>query len=600
MAWERVTLFGMTIVPRRRINFGRIDSEHARELMIRDGLTLGEIETHGDFLDHNLAVVEEVRKSQAKIRRHDFGSLEQIVIDFYDERIPEDCYDLARLEQWRKKIELEQPQLLFLSATDLMPVEEKKLDRNQYPDALVFENLRLPLSYQLQPGEEDDGVTVTVTLGQLHQLRSELLDWLVPGLVEEKIAALIKTLPKSLRTKLVPAPDTAREVNGLITYGQGPFLQTVTAHLQRIAGEPVSSDTFDTEALPRHLQMNLKLIDNEEVVLGTGRNLFYLQTQFPLTPIRSTGDDSGAEQKVQHNGPRLIDVAKKTKWHRDHLTKWEFETLPDKIEIHQDPFVLSGYPSLIDAGKDVQLRLQETKEIAEQLSQSGLYRLFQIEAKSKIDHQLKWFPDIEKLELASTVFPGFKNIRSQLSELIARRAFPVEVKTPRSEQLYRDLYKQASNRISPAVQEVAEVIKPLHPRYRQLLKQIEQLQSPSWNSAKQDLKQQLELLTAPQFLVNTPWDALVHIPRYLQAMQMRCEKLMNAGLDKDRRAMNELEPYLRRLIEGCTSKLATSEEFIVYRWMVEEYRVSLFAQQLHTAQTVSPKRLDRQWKKAIR
>lgn len=600
MAWERVTLFGMTIIPRRRINYGKIDSEHARELMIRDGLVIGEIETHGDFLEHNLAVVEEVRKTQAKVRRHDFGSLEQIVIEFYDERIPEDCYDLARLEQWRKKTETEQPRLLFLSSTDLFPVEEKKLDRNQFPDALVFENLRLPLSYQLQPGEEDDGVTVTVTVDQLHQLRSELLDWLVPGLVEEKIAALIKTLPKSIRTKLVPAPDTAREVGSQITFGQGPFLQTIIGHLQRIAGEPVSSAAFDTEAIPRHLQMNLKVIDDQEALLASGRNLIQLQRQFSAAPACTTDGNAQNSQKSQQSGPRLNTLAKKTKWHRDGLTKWEFETFPDKVEIRMKQYLLTGYPCLIDAGKYVQLRLLENPEAAKQQMKTGLYRLFQLEIDSKIEHQLKWFPDIEQLELTSTVFPGFKNIRSQLTELIARRAFPVNSKSPRTEQQFREMVKQGINRISSAVQEVADVIKPLHPRYRQILKLTEQLQVPSWKIAKHDLEQQLELLTPPRFLIHTPWESLTHFPRYLQAMQIRCEKLKNAGLEKDRRAMKELEPFQRRLIEGCTSKLATNPEFIAYRWMVEEYRVSLFAQQLKTAQTISPKRLEKQWKKAIR
>jgi len=600
MAWERVTLFGMTIIPRRHINYGRVDSEHARELMIRDGLATGEIETHGDFLSHNLSVVEEVRKTQAKIRRHDFGSLEQIVIEFYDERVPEDCYDLARFEQWRKKIEVDHPQKLFLSVSDLAPVEEKTLDRGQFPDALVFENLQLPLSYHLQPGEEDDGVTVTVTVDQLHHLRSELLDWLVPGLVEEKIAALIKTLPKSLRTKLVPAPDTAREVGSQIAYGQGPFLQTITAHLQRIAGEPVSPDAFDLEAIPRHLQMNMKVIDKQEQPLGTGRNLLGLQQQFSLVPIRSNNSSSTGSQKSQQAGPKLSTLAKQTKWHRDHLTKWEFDQFPDKVEIRMQQYVLTGYPCLIDTGKEVQLRLLESSQEAKQKTEQGLFRLFCIAAESKINHQLQWYPDIEKLELASTVFPGFKNIRSQLRVMIAQRAFPEITKIPQTQQQYKELFQQGINNLSPAVQEVAQVTKPLHARYREVLKQIKQLHAPIWNEAKREMQQQLEMLIGPQFLAETDWDFLTQFPRYLQAIQARCKKLMNAGLEKDRIAMQELAPFLRRMIEGYTSSTANEPEFIAYRMMLEEYRVSLFAQQLGTAQSVSPKRLERQWKKAIR
>ena len=193
-----------------------------------------------------MCVVDEVRKMHAKVRRTGFDSLEHQVIDFYDSLLPPECYDLARFEKWRRREEQHNPEILYLKVSDLINEEVEDLDRTLFPDALVFENLQLPLSYQLQPGEEQDGVTVTVNEDQLRQLSPALLDWLVPGLVEEKIAALIKTLPKHLRTKLIPAPDTAKDVWSRIQYGHGPFLPTIASQLKRISGDAITAESFRT------------------------------------------------------------------------------------------------------------------------------------------------------------------------------------------------------------------------------------------------------------------------------------------------------------------------------------------------------------------
>lgn len=596
MAWEKVTLFGMTIVPRRRVNFGKIDPEHARELMIRDGFATFDMESPGEFLVHNYCVVEEVRNMQAKVRKGDFGSIEQVLIEFYDDRIPEDCYDVARFEKWRKQIERDEPKRLFLSTKDFLEEEETTLDRRLFPDALVFENLQLPLSYQLQPGEEEDGVTIKVTRDQLPLLNTALLDWLVPGLVEEKIAALIKTLPKQLRTLLIPAPDTAKAVNQLIRFGQGPFLQTISTPLQRIAGEPVPPDSFDLDALPEHLKMNIKVTDAAGATLGVGRDLIALQQKFAAKV------DQNAKQKQpeQSRGPTLEELAPRTKWHRNDVASWDFGSLPTAIELKFHQFIITGHPSIIDAGSNAGLRLRSSAEEAATESRQGVFRLFQKELAKKISQQLRWFPDIEQLDMYAAAYPGFKHVRGQLIELIARRAFPEQAALPRDEEAFKQLVKQGQNRITVGVQDVSEVVKPLIPLYPQLLKRIEDMQAAPWLYAREDLRRQLQWLFGPLFLTETRWDWLVHYPRYLKAMLQRIDKLTGGQLEKDRKAYAELEPYLLRLFEGNPTFKKKNPEWLEFRWMVEEYRVSLFAQQLGTSQQVSPKRLDRQWKKASR
>lgn len=597
MAWEKVTLFGMTIIPRRRVNFGKVDAAHARELMIRDGLATFAFESTGAFLEHNRGVLEEVRSMQAKVRRSDFGTIEQIVIDFYDERIPADCYDAARFEKWRKSAEQDQPELLMLSVGMFLERTEETLDRNLFPDALVFENLQLPLSYQLQPGEEEDGVTLTVTREQLHQLQPALLDWLVPGLVAEKIAALIKTLPKHLRTLLIPAPDTAREVQQQIRFGQGPFLQTIVGPLQRVAGEPVPVDAFDLAALPEHLRMNLKVVSEQGEVLAVGRDLAALRQRFPRP-----GDASAKSSETTDGprGPTLAELAPRTRWHKSGFTTWELESLPQAVELQYQQYVLTGYPALLDTGSTVDLRLLPTLAEAQQASRQGVYRLFAIEVRSKVQAQLKWFPDIEQLDLLSTVHGGFKQIRGQLLELITRRAFPEAAPLPRDAAAYRAVVKLGTQQLSVAVQDVANVVGPLIPLFRRLQQQLQELRAPSWTSARADLQQQLEELFPTLFLLETPWNWLQQYPRFLQAMLSRIEKLRAGQQEKDRRALEQLRPYSQRLAEGNRIPRRRDPEWLEYRWMVEEYRVSLFAQQLGTSQQVSPKRLDRQWKKAAR
>jgi len=596
MTWERVSLYGMTIIPRRRVPLGRIDPVQARELMIRDGLALGEFNTHGDFLEHNLKVIEDARMLQAKVRRQDFGTLEQMVIDFYDGRIPSDCFDTARFEKWRKEIEQKEPQRLFLNPDDFKPKEEESLDRRLYPDALVFENLRLPLAYQLQPGEDEDGVTLSVPADQLPLLHPSLLDWLVPGLVADKISALIKSLPKNLRTKLVPAPDTARDVAATLTYGQGAFLPSVAEKLTRIAGESVTVNDFDLTALPDHLRMNIRVVDDQGAILAGGRDLTQLQRRFaPKTPAKP-----GTAARSMPQGPSLEELARDAKWHRDGLTKWEFEEFPEQVTLTRGDYVVKGFPSLVEAGSGVNLRVRSDAEQAAAETRLALVRLFLLESQSKIKHQLDHFPQIEQLELLSTVHAPFKQIRGQLQLLLALRACTAQSKIPRTAAEYQQFLTVARNRISVAVQDVAAVVNPIVTAYRTVLKEIEDLNAPSWAYAKQDLKQQFELLFPANVFIVQPWTALTQYGRYLEGMRVRCQKLKNAGLDKDRRNYGEIEPYMKRLIEAVTSKGANRPEVVDYRWMVEEYRVSLFAQQLGTTQPVSPKRLDRQWKKASR
>ncbi|MCA8989531.1 MAG: ATP-dependent RNA helicase HrpA, partial [Planctomycetaceae bacterium] len=446
MAWEKVSLYGMTIVPRRRINYGKIQPEIARELMIRDGLTTGEIHTTGDFLRKNQELIEEIKTVQAKVRRQDYGTLEQQVIEFYDERIPDKCYDAARFEQWRKQAEQTEPGLLELKREQFLEPETKRLDRVAFPDEMILENLRLPLTYQLQPGEDDDGVSIQVTPEQLSMLRQELLDWLVPGLVEEKITALIKSLPKSLRTKLVPAPDTAREVAQKIGFGTGPFLAVVAGELSRIAGELVTVDHFDIESLPDHLRMNIRVVDLAGKLLAKGRVLPLLQREFRAKKT------TGAVTVTGKAGPSFADLVRESQFERAKLTSWDCGSLPVSVSLQRDAFVIPAFPALVDRGDHVDLKLFPVAEEAAQKHGAGVRRLLLLAAHSKLQHQLKHFPNLEKIQLLGTTSPVWAKASVQIGELLGRLAFPIPEQPARTEEAFRQQLTAGTNRISIAVQ----------------------------------------------------------------------------------------------------------------------------------------------------
>ncbi len=273
MAFEKVSLFGLTIVPRRSVRYGPIDPVKSRELFIQHGFVEGEMETRLEFFAHNRKLLDEVAGLQAKSRQRDLLLGEAAQFEFYDKRLPADVFDVQSLERWWKDAKHREPRLLFMSKSDLLKEGGEVLADDDFPNALTIDRMRLPLEYHLEPGSAEDGITLVVPKEGVNQLDPQRLGWLVPGLLEEKITALIKSLPKDLRRNFVPAPDTAKEVLKVLHFGQGDMTAEVAKVLSRIAGEPIPPSAFDTARLPSHLRMNVRVVDETGEALAAGRDL---------------------------------------------------------------------------------------------------------------------------------------------------------------------------------------------------------------------------------------------------------------------------------------------------------------------------------------
>jgi ATP-dependent helicase HrpA len=581
VAFEKVTLFGLTVVPRRRVAYGPVNPAHARELFIQHALVEGQLDTSAAFLRHNQELLDAMERLQAKLRRNDLVLGEWSRYEFYDERIPDDVYDAARLNAWLKQAEHEDAGVLCMSQGDVIrdPVDEATT--REFPDSLRLGQDELALEYRYEPGSDEDGVTLHVPVDAAGRLEAGDLDWLVPGLLEPKIVALIKSLPKPVRRKLVPAADTAREVLPEIRFGQGCLLERVAAVLSRIAGERITARSFQQDKLPDELRMNVRVEGTGGQTLAQGRDL------------RAVHRELGATISAR------FDQLDDPQWTRDGLVAWDFDELPEAVEISRGGVVLKGFPALLDRGESVSRRLVESPERAREENRNGLRRLCFLAARRDLQRQVQWLPGLEKMSLYAASIPGFA-VERQLAELIADRAFVADQPVPRTKAAFEKALAEGRKRIVPAVQDVTKLAGPLFEEHHGARLAVQQATAAIFQYAVADAEAQLDALVGPHFLTATPWTWLRHFPRYFRAVRLRFDKLRGGSLARDQRSCEEITARL----EACRERAEEHRqaglhdpELVGYRWMVEEYRVSLFAQELGTSVPVSAKRLERQWAK---
>jgi ATP-dependent helicase HrpA len=577
---ERVSLFGLVIVPRRRKRLGPIDPALARELFIRHALVAGEFDSRAACLAHNRALIEQMQSLEDKARRRDLLRDDDAQTDFYEARIPADVFDGQRFERWIKEAERGQPDLLRMSPADLLHEAEHGVQPEQFPDELRSGEMQLPLDYRYDPTAADDGVTLTVPIEALGQLDRQRLAWLVPGLLEDKIAALVKSLPKSIRTRFVPIPDTARRIAAEIPFGHGVLPAVVAAALTRLSGQPVAPGDFQEDKLPTHLRMNVRVVDAAGHEQAAGRDLAEVR--------KALGVEATA-------GLPAIDDAR---WNSDDLTRWDFGELPAQVELPRGGLTVPGFPALVDRGESVALRLLETAGRAERETRGGLRRLFLLAAGREIKPQVDHLPALGQARLQSAGLPDAGRLRDEVALLLVDRAFIGERPFPRDEDSFKRGLTEGRKRLAAAAQEVANLLGALLPAYQGARLAIERTTAATCRYARDDVQAQLDELTAAGFLTRTPWEWLTHVPRYLKAIQLRLEKLTTGRLAQDQRHQADLAPRVKSYRERAASnrELAIDDPHLdQYRWMLEEFRVSLFAQELGTSLTVSAKRLDKQW-----
>ncbi len=588
-AFERVTLYGIVLAPRRRVHYGPIDPRAAREVFIHRALVEGDYRSKGAFQEHNRKVIEEVKRLEAKARKSDLLADARAMYAFYDARIPEHVYSAGIFEKWRREAERESPRLLHMSPRDVMVKEVGDLSPERYPDHVPVGGSRLRLDYKLEPGEADDGVTLNVPLEALAQIDPVRCEWVVPGLVQEKVHFLLKTLPKQHRTQLDPLAQTAEKVAAAMPYGRGPFLDALGEAVLKVRGVEVPRSAWQVRGLPAHLSLNIRVLDDHGKEIAQGRDAAELQQRL-----------AGRMRKA------LAGMAR-SEFGREGIKEWNFGELPDRYEVVKNGARVVSYPALVDRGSDVQLTLLESPEAAAAATRAGVRRLFIIEAAKEMEHYLKGQPQVEKMVVLHAPIGRARDLRAMLVELIAEQTFLAGQPEVRTQAEFQVRLAQHWGRIGKVARDVINLAEAIFTAKHGIDVKLAEKHPPAWGPAVTDMRQQLQGLFFKGFLGAVPLEHLREYPRYIAGMQTRLRKLANAGLQRDQRWMQELAPHWRRVIEVWTllnqpdgAARVNPAEFSAYRWMVEELRISLFAQELGTKSPVSAKRLEEKWAGVLR
>lgn len=608
VAYEKVTLYGVPIVERRRVQFARIDPDYARELFIRHGLVDGDWPTERkgplfDFDRRNRALLRRLAELEEKTRRRDIVGDDEAVVDFYRERIPRDVFSTKTFEGWWRVERESSPELLTLTDELLLGPDasaEASVDQTAFPAVWQQGDQRFALSYRFEPGADDDGVTVTVPLPLLARLSHTGFDWQVPGLRVELVTAMIKALPKALRRSVVPAADwAAKIVAELPAEPDGAFADAIAAVIRRLTYAAVDATDFELDRVPPHLLPTFSVIDERGTRLGRGKDLAELQRRFATEARASVAE-------VSARIPNALE--------REGVTEWEFETLPRHVDsvVGGGPQrrgipanvatsvpknTVRGYPALVDEKGAVALRILATQAEQERLHPRGVRRLLRLATPSPAAYVQQHLTGVEKLAIATAPYASTPALfddclAAVVDEVLAADASAGMVFTRADFERVRDALSAAVvDAMFDTVKQVAAVLTAA----REAERAIGAATQLSLLAPLGDAKQQLSALVYPGFISATGRTRLRELPRYLRGIAWRVERLAdNPG--RDRVWMSEVQTATERyLAAGGRLPLApySSEALVHARWMLEELRMSLFAQPLGVGETVSLQRIAR-------
>ncbi|HQU15875.1 MAG TPA: ATP-dependent RNA helicase HrpA [Gammaproteobacteria bacterium] len=578
IAYERVTLYGLPIVARRKVDYGTVDPAEARAVFIREALVRGDYRGGAPFLEHNRGLVAELEALEAKVRRRDVLAEEDTVFEFYAARIPDTVNAAVAFERWRRDVERDDPRGLFLTRAVLTQSGAEPATGERFPDLLEVGALRIPLRYRFEPGAEDDGITARVPAAALNQLDPARLEWLVPGLLHEKLVQLIKTLPKSLRRHFVPAPDFARACAQAMAFGSGGLIDALTAHLHRMTGVAVAPNAWRPDALPAHLRMRVVVVDEHGTPLADDRDVAELQG-------RLGGEAARRFARLPTTGLE-----------RDALTTWDVGDLPEQVEVCHGGVAFHGYPALVDEGGQVALRVLDSAERAAPAHRGGVRRLLRNELHRELRTLTRQLPGFEPLRLRYT---ALGDLAEELVTALLDRLLFADGDPMRQAAVYGQRRDAARAGLYPAALELCAMLKPVFEAHAAVLARLSSAVPPAHLGVYRDVREQIDALVYPGFVSRTPADRLSELPRYLRAAELRLEKLHQAP-QRDRQRAAQLAPHwgrYRERVERQGGAGRDDPQLSALRWLLEEYRVSLFAQELGTAQPVSEKRLAEQWSK---
>ncbi|MCX4029270.1 ATP-dependent RNA helicase HrpA [Spartinivicinus marinus] len=580
VGFEQVSLFGLVIVPKRKVDFGKIDPDAAREIFIQSALVEGELHTKGQFFQHNLQLLEAVDELEAKARRRDILVEPEVLAAFYRERIPLWVHSGRQFEQWRQKAEKNNPQLLWLTKEYLMQHDAAHITEEAFPDQFEWQGISLPLSYQFDPAREDDGVSIAVPVSLLRQLPKYRLEWLVPGLLYDKCVALVRALPKAVRKNFVPVPDYVKAALEQMTPSDEPLTQLLGERLFRMAGSRIAAESWQLANLDPHFLMNIKVLTDDGKLLGEGRDLIELQQRF------ADQLESGVQQVADSN------------FERTGLIEWDFAEIPPLLEQQRGSVVIKAYPALIDEGKTVGLTLFSSASWASHMFQQGLTRLAVLRLAGQLNYFAKSTPDWRQLAMYAVNLLNKQELQTELQYAAVKACLPEDSKNwPRDAVAFEQWVQQVKQELEGCFKQITDCVTTVLDLYQQIQRRLKGTIQLSMARSLADVKAQLQQLVYKGFIKDTPLVRLLEYPRYLQAILIRLDKLGQQQA-KDRASTEELQnlwdQYLQKS-DDLSSQKIINPELEEYRWLLEEYRVSLFAQVLKTKVPISAKRLRKHW-----
>ena len=622
VALERATLYGLVVYSGRRRSFGAVDPHAARELFLREALVGGEWPDEWarrlPFLAANQRTIAKVEELEHKSRRQDVLVDDELIYAFYDQQIPQGISNGRDFEQWWREASRANPNLLRLTREELMRHEAAGITTSAFPKVVRLGGVDCAASYLHQPGDARDGLTVSVPLFVLNQVSEARAEWLVPGMLKDKLQALLKSLPQKPRSRFVPLPESAArladELSAPEVFGHGSLVDALLKRVRDATSLDVRRTDFKLDMLPAHLFMNFRVVDEHGRQRGQGRNLAALKAELggeargafqalaalkgavpAAAPAASAAPDLKEKEAAAVTGrsqPAIKKEAPSVLPEDARYTSWSFGELPELMEIRRKGQVLVGFPALVDVGDAVGIEVFDEPEVAAARHRAGLRRLVALQIRDTLKYLEKNIPDLQKMAVAYMPLGTADELRQQIVDVALERAFLADP-LPANAGDFKRRVEEGRARLTLIAGEVARLAAAILAEYAAAARKIKDTRNAP--EATRDAAEQLQRLLPKNFLAVTPWSALQHFPRYLKAIQLRLDKL-RADPARDAQRMAEAraqeQRFWRLVAERKGQQDARLQEL---RWLLEELRVSFFAQELRTPQPVSVKRLEKVW-----
>ncbi len=572
-AYERISLYGLPIITKKKINYEKISVIESREIFIRSALVDRRMECNAHFFTFNYKLVEQIRAEEDRLRIRGILISEDKMYDLYDQKIPENICNAKVFNKWIKNKEQQDAKYLCFSKNQLIDDNAVETDDLSRPNQLIIGNFIFDLEYTFDIGAQHDGVTVKIPSVLVNQVPEYVFDWLVPGLLQEKITAIIKALPKKFRRSFVPAPEYARVCAEAMEPYKSPLIDALASQLQKITGVQVGKDVWNKVSIPEYLQMNFEIINNQEQVLASGRDFGELKKQLQMTDAAVSTSE-------------LVES--------DSIKQWDFDEIPLQKTIDVSGFDLKVYPALVDQGDSVCLRNFEQEEQANSAHRHGVARLYQLQEKSKLKYTEKHLAHINKICLNFTDVINCEELKKDILNNIVTEALFWDGQDIRSKNDFNQKSSQANARLQGVSNDLCNLLYDVSESYKKSKKLLSGCKNVSWIYAIQDMQSQLNQLIYPGFVQHTKKQWMLQLPKYLEGIQLRIKKLEQAPL-KDQERVRQLAPYWDQYMDWVSQAKEISQQnnsLREYHWMLQEMRISLFCQELGTSIKISFKRLD--------